>query len=41
MCIAPIWYMLWPFGNLVVIWFILPRFGALCQEKIWQLWFRQ
>jgi hypothetical protein len=25
--------MLWPFGNSVVIWFILPRFGILYQEK--------
>jgi hypothetical protein len=25
--------MLWPFGNLVVIWYIFPRFGILCQEK--------
>jgi hypothetical protein len=21
-----IWYILWPFGNVVVIWYILPRF---------------
>jgi hypothetical protein len=25
--------MLWPFGNVVVIWYIFPRFGILCQEK--------
>jgi hypothetical protein len=24
---------LWPFGNVVVIWNIFPRFGMLCQEK--------
>jgi hypothetical protein len=30
-----IWYILWPIGNLVVIWYIFPRFGILCQ-KIWQ-----
>jgi hypothetical protein len=24
---------LWPFGNVVVIWYIFPRFGILCQEK--------
>jgi hypothetical protein len=23
----------WPFGNAVVIWYIFPRFGILCQEK--------
>jgi hypothetical protein len=28
-----IWYILWPFGNVVVIWYIIPRFGKLCQEK--------
>jgi hypothetical protein len=24
---------LWPFGNVVVIWYIFPRFCILCQEK--------
>jgi hypothetical protein len=28
-----IWYILWPFGNVVVIWYMFPRFGILCQEK--------
>jgi hypothetical protein len=29
-----IWYILWPFGNAVVILYIFPRFfGILCQEK--------
>jgi hypothetical protein len=28
-----IWNILWPFGNAVVIWYISPRFGKLCQEK--------
>jgi hypothetical protein len=28
-----IWYPLWPFGTLVVIWYIFPRFGTLHQEK--------
>jgi hypothetical protein len=28
-----IWYILWPFGNFVVILYIFPRFGILCQEK--------
>jgi hypothetical protein len=23
----------WPFGNVVVIWYILPCFGILCQDK--------
>jgi hypothetical protein len=26
-------YILWSFGNVVVIWYILPRFGKLCHEK--------
>jgi hypothetical protein len=24
---------LWPFGNLVAIWYISPHFGILCREK--------
>jgi hypothetical protein len=24
---------LWSFGNVVVIWFIFPRFGMFCEEK--------
>jgi hypothetical protein len=28
-----IWYILWPFGNVAVIWYIFLRFGILCQEK--------
>jgi hypothetical protein len=31
--ISAIWYILWPFGNLVAIWYISPRFGILCQDK--------
>jgi hypothetical protein len=27
------WYILWPFGNVAVIWYSFPRFGILCQEK--------
>jgi hypothetical protein len=27
------WNILWPFGNLVAIWYIFPRFGIVCQEK--------
>jgi hypothetical protein len=28
------WYILWPFGNLVAIWYAFsPRFGILYQEK--------
>jgi hypothetical protein len=30
---TPIWYVLWPIGNVVVIWYIFPRFGKLYQEK--------
>jgi hypothetical protein len=28
-----IWYILWPFGKVVVIWYLFLRFGILCQEK--------
>jgi hypothetical protein len=28
-----IWYILWLFDNVVVIGYIFPRFGILCQEK--------
>jgi hypothetical protein len=28
-----IWHILWPLGNVVVIWYIFPCFGILCQEK--------
>jgi hypothetical protein len=31
--ITAIGYILWPFGNLVVIWYIFPRFGILHPEK--------
>jgi hypothetical protein len=31
--ISAIRYILWPFGNLVAIWYISLRFGILCQEK--------
>jgi hypothetical protein len=31
--VTGIWYILWPFVNLVAIWYIFPRFGQLCQEK--------
>jgi hypothetical protein len=31
-CFTVIWHILWPFGNVVVIWFIFPRFGILCRE---------
>jgi hypothetical protein len=30
---AVIWYIWWPFGNVVVIWYIFLCFGLLCQEK--------
>jgi hypothetical protein len=28
-----IWYILWPFGNVVVSCYIFPRLGILCGEK--------
>jgi hypothetical protein len=28
-----IWLILWTFGNVVVNWYIFPRFGVLCEEK--------
>jgi hypothetical protein len=28
-----IWYILWPFSNFAVFWYMFPRFGILCQEK--------
>jgi hypothetical protein len=31
--IKAIWYILWALVNLVLIWYILHRFGILCQEK--------
>jgi hypothetical protein len=31
--ITAILYILWPFGNLVTIWYIFHRFGQLCKEK--------
>jgi hypothetical protein len=26
-------HIVFPFGNVVVVWYIFPRFGILCQEK--------
>jgi hypothetical protein len=31
--ITAILYVVWLFSNFVVIWYIFPRFGILCQEK--------
>jgi hypothetical protein len=31
--LLPFITILWPFGNLVAIWYIFQRFGLLCQEK--------
>jgi hypothetical protein len=31
--ITAIWNMLWPFGNLVAVWYIYFRFGILNKEK--------
>jgi hypothetical protein len=33
LCYSAIWYILWPFGNLVAIWYNFPRFGILCHVK--------
>jgi hypothetical protein len=33
-----IWYILWPFVNVVVVWYIFPRFGTFCQEKSGNPW---
>jgi hypothetical protein len=30
---SAIWYILLPFGNLVVVWYIFPRFGIFYQQK--------
>jgi hypothetical protein len=30
--ITAIWYILWPFGNFVAIWYIFNRFGILNKE---------
>jgi hypothetical protein len=35
-----IWYILWPFGNAVVIWYIFTIFGYIVSRKIWQPCFR-
>jgi hypothetical protein len=29
---SAVWYT-WQIGNVMVMWFIFPRFGILCQEK--------
>jgi hypothetical protein len=31
--ITAIWHILWPFGNLATIWYIIHCFGILCREK--------
>jgi hypothetical protein len=33
-----IYYILWPFGNVVVIWHIFPPFWYIASRKIWQPW---
>jgi hypothetical protein len=35
--LRPVSYVLWPFHNLVIIWYIFPRFG-ISYQKIWQPW---
>jgi hypothetical protein len=37
-CIRAIWYILWPLGNLVAIWYISPPFWYIVSRKIWQPW---
>jgi hypothetical protein len=32
-CFTVVWCILWPVGNIVVIWYIFPLFGTLCKEK--------
>jgi hypothetical protein len=32
-CFTAVCYILWPFSNVVAIWYIFPHFGILCQEK--------
>jgi hypothetical protein len=34
-----VWYTLWPYDNMLVIWFIFPRFWYIVPRKIWQAWF--
>jgi hypothetical protein len=31
-----IWCILWPFGNVVVVWYIFPQFWYTVSRKIWQ-----
>jgi hypothetical protein len=33
-----IWYILWPFGNVVVIWLYFFPFWYIVSRKIWQPW---
>jgi hypothetical protein len=33
------WYILWPFGNVVVIRHVFPPFWLIVSRKIWQPWF--
>jgi hypothetical protein len=33
-CFMVIWYILWPFGNLVVIWYIFPRLVYCVKKKL-------
>jgi hypothetical protein len=34
--ILAIWYIIWPFGNLVVFWYISPFLVYFVSRKIWQ-----
>jgi hypothetical protein len=32
-CFTAFWNILWSFCNAAIVWYILHRFGILCQEK--------
>jgi hypothetical protein len=34
--ITAIWYILWPFGKLVIIWYFFSQFWFIVSKKIWQ-----
>jgi hypothetical protein len=33
-CTSAIWFILWPFGTLVTVWYIFTIFGILCQKNL-------
>jgi hypothetical protein len=34
--ITAIWYIFWPFGNLLAVWHLFPPFWYTVSRKIWQ-----